>query len=84
LCSAEDVESAGFCTGNDEHALSGYFFRGRAIADAAGKVTFDGCFPGWYPSRSIHIHVLVRPAANAGEATPPTPSPSASSSSRKS
>jgi len=60
LYSAEDVENPGFCTGDDEHALESYFFRGRAIADAAGKVTFEGCFPGWYPSRSIHIHVLVR------------------------
>jgi protocatechuate 3,4-dioxygenase beta subunit len=65
--SAEDVQSAAFCTGNDADALAAYFFRGRAIRDAAGKVTFDGCFPGWYPSRSIHIHVLVRPASNAGD-----------------
>ena len=65
--SADDAQSAAFCTSNDEHALSSYFFRGRAIADADGKVTFDGCFPGWYPGRSIHIHVLVRPAANAGD-----------------
>ena len=34
-----------------------------------GKLSFHGCFPGWYPGRSIHIHVLVRPAANAGETT---------------
>jgi protocatechuate 3,4-dioxygenase beta subunit len=67
--SAEDAQSPGFCTGNDAAALAGYFFRGRAIADVAGKVTFDGCFPGWYPGRSIHIHLLVRPAASAGEAT---------------
>jgi len=69
LYSAEDVQSVAFCTSNDEHAVSGYFFRGRAISDADGKLSFHGCFPGWYPGRSIHIHVLVRPAANAGEAT---------------
>lgn len=69
LYSAEDVQSVAFCTSNDAHAVSGYFFRGRAISDADGKLSFHGCFPGWYPGRSIHIHFLVRPAANAGEAT---------------
>jgi protocatechuate 3,4-dioxygenase beta subunit len=67
--SAEDVEGGDFCTGGDEAALAGYFFRGRAISDDAGKVTFDGCFPGWYSGRSIHIHLLVRPADSAGEST---------------
>jgi protocatechuate 3,4-dioxygenase beta subunit len=67
--SAEDVEGGDFCTGGDEAALAGYFFRGRAISDDAGKVTFDGCFPGWYSGRSVHIHVLVRPADSAGEST---------------
>jgi protocatechuate 3,4-dioxygenase beta subunit len=64
--SAADVENPSFCTGNNEHALESYFFRGRALSDATGKVTFDGCFPGWYASRSVHIHLLVRPATKAG------------------
>jgi protocatechuate 3,4-dioxygenase beta subunit len=69
LYSAEDVQALAFCTSNEEHAISGYFFRGRALSDDDGKLSFHGCFPGWYPGRSIHIHVLVRPAANAGERT---------------
>lgn len=67
--SGDDVEGGDFCTGGNQDAVGRYFFRGRAISDDSGKVTFDGCFPGWYSGRSIHIHVLVRPAANAGEST---------------
>jgi protocatechuate 3,4-dioxygenase beta subunit len=71
LYSADDIpaQALSFCTSDSEHALSGYFFRGRALSDDDGKLSFHGCFPGWYPGRSIHIHILVRPAANAGETT---------------
>lgn len=66
--SAEDVEAGDFCTQGNQHAIAGYFFRGRAVSDAAGKLTFDGCYPGWYGGRALHVHLLVRPAANVGEA----------------
>jgi protocatechuate 3,4-dioxygenase beta subunit len=72
LYSGDDIQGGNaleFCTSNDDHALSGYFCRGRAVSDAAGKLSFHGSYPGWYPGRSIHIHILVRPAANAGETT---------------
>lgn len=71
LYSGDDLQdnALAFCTSDNEHALSGYFFRGRALSDEDGKLSFHGCFPGWYPGRSIHIHILVRPAASAGEAT---------------
>jgi len=66
--SAEDVEAGDFCTQGNEHATRGYFMRGRAVSDVAGKLIFDGCYPGWYGGRALHIHLLVRPAANVGEA----------------
>jgi protocatechuate 3,4-dioxygenase beta subunit len=69
LYSAKDVQSLSFCTANDAKAIASYFFRGRAITDADGKLTFDTCYPGWYPSRAIHIHFAVRRAAHAGENT---------------
>lgn len=67
--SAHDVENVAFCTGNDPTAIEAYFFRGRAISDAQGKVVFDGCFPGWYASRAVHIHLVARLADHAGEST---------------
>jgi protocatechuate 3,4-dioxygenase beta subunit len=67
--SAEDVEGGTFCTSGDDHAIESYFFRGRAIADADGRVMFDSCFPGWYGGRALHIHLLVRMPDHAGEAS---------------
>jgi protocatechuate 3,4-dioxygenase beta subunit len=65
--SGDDVESGEFCTGGDADAEQAYFFRGRARSGADGLVTFDTTFPGWYSSRAVHIHFLVRRAADAGE-----------------
>lgn len=68
IYSAEDVQGGDFCTSGDAHALESYFFRGRAIADDDGRVIFDSCYPGWYSSRAVHIHVLVRMPEYAGSA----------------
>ena len=35
------------------------FLRGRQRADAAGMVEFRTIYPGWYPGRTVHIHVMV-------------------------
>jgi protocatechuate 3,4-dioxygenase beta subunit len=35
------------------------FLRGRQPADAAGLVEFATIYPGWYPGRTVHIHVMV-------------------------
>jgi hypothetical protein len=69
IYSAKDVENLAFCTASDADALEGYFFRGRAVSDSDGKLVFDTCFPGWYASRAIHIHFVVRRAAHVGEHT---------------
>ncbi len=34
--------------------------RGYQITDAHGVVEFTTIFPGWYPGRTIHIHVKLR------------------------
>lgn len=67
--SGHDVEVKGFCTANNTHALENYFFRGRAVTDAQGKVIFDGCYPGWYTGRSVHVHLMVRKADHLGESS---------------
>jgi protocatechuate 3,4-dioxygenase beta subunit len=38
---------------------TGTFLRGTQIADAEGKVTFQGIYPGWYTGRAIHFHLKV-------------------------
>lgn len=35
------------------------FLRGTQTSDSAGNVTFQTIFPGWYPGRTVHIHVKV-------------------------
>ena len=38
------------------------FLRGGQISDAAGKVTFQTIYPGWYMGRTVHIHIKVHVA----------------------
>jgi len=40
------------------------FLRGRQHTDAAGMVEFDTIYPGWYPGRTVHIHLMVHLAAS--------------------
>ena len=35
------------------------FLRGRQTTDEAGMVEFRTIYPGWYPGRTVHIHVMV-------------------------
>jgi len=39
------------------------FLRGRQTTDAAGMVEFHTIYPGWYPGRTVHIHLMVHTAA---------------------
>ncbi|NBD11267.1 dioxygenase family protein [Corallococcus silvisoli] len=58
LYSGEDASD--FCTSGDAVARAARWFRGVQTTDANGRVDFDTCFPGWYSSRTIHIHFTVR------------------------
>lgn len=58
-------ENVGFCTGDDADHASHLYFRGIQTTDANGVVAFDTCFPGWYSSRTIHIHFTVTTSAGA-------------------
>lgn len=58
LYSGEDASD--FCTTGDADARSHRYFRGVQVTDASGRVDFDTCYPGWYSSRTIHIHFQVR------------------------
>ena len=35
------------------------FLRGRQAADAVGMIEFRTIYPGWYPGRTVHVHVMV-------------------------
>jgi protocatechuate 3,4-dioxygenase beta subunit len=52
-------ENVGFCTGNDSEYSSHLYFRGKQTTDANGVVFFDTCFPGWYASRTVHVHFTI-------------------------
>ena len=36
------------------------FLRGSQPTDAAGMVEFRTIYPGWYPGRTVHIHLIVQ------------------------
>lgn len=36
------------------------FLRGRQTTDDVGDVEFRTIYPGWYPGRTVHIHLMVR------------------------
>jgi protocatechuate 3,4-dioxygenase beta subunit len=38
------------------------FLRGRQHTDRAGMVEFRTIYPGWYPGRTVHIHVMAHAA----------------------
>ncbi|MFL5355055.1 protocatechuate 3,4-dioxygenase [Archangium sp.] len=53
-------DAANMCTNGNAAARAARYFRGIQTADANGRVDFNTCFPGWYSSRSVHIHFTVR------------------------
>lgn len=38
---------------------SGMFLRGTQTTNAKGQATFTTVYPGWYPARTIHIHLKL-------------------------
>jgi protocatechuate 3,4-dioxygenase beta subunit len=58
LYSGDDASD--MCTAGDADARAARYFRGVQTTDAKGRVDFDTCFPGWYSSRTIHVHYTVR------------------------
>lgn len=43
----------------DEHLPHETFLRGRQVADQAGMVELHTIYPGWYPGRTVHIHLIA-------------------------
>ncbi|XP_054155446.1 uncharacterized protein LOC128953928 [Oppia nitens] len=40
------------------------FLRGSQFTDSDGMVQFDTIFPGWYPGRTVHIHLMAYSGPN--------------------
>jgi protocatechuate 3,4-dioxygenase beta subunit len=55
-----DVKDPGFNT------IGQKFLRGYQLTDARGEAKFLTIYPGWYEGRTVHIHVKVRTAPQAG------------------
>lgn len=42
-----------------EYLSDQMFLRGRQHTDESGMVEFTTIYPGWYPGRTVHIHLMV-------------------------
>lgn len=51
-----DVQDPGFDTRGQK------FLRGYQVTDARGEARFITIYPGWYPIRTVHIHIKIRTA----------------------
>ncbi len=54
-----DVEDPSFTT------LGQKFLRGYQRTDSRGEAKFVTIYPGWYPGRTVHIHIKVRTSPDA-------------------
>jgi protocatechuate 3,4-dioxygenase beta subunit len=64
------ADAAGVYSDEPSEATAGQtFLRGYQLTDANGLVTFKTIYPGWYPGRTVHIHVMVRVGASASQFT---------------
>lgn len=52
-------DASNMCTANNAAAKAARWFRAVQITDANGRVDFDTCFPGWYASRTVHVHFTI-------------------------
>jgi protocatechuate 3,4-dioxygenase beta subunit len=62
------TSNPGTCSNNRLSVQSADWFRGIQASDNAGRVTFDSCFPGWTPGRTVHINLAVSVPDSGGTA----------------
>ena len=58
------ADAAGNYSGFGNGAGSRTFLRGIQKTDATGLAVFTTVYPGWYPGRTVHIHVKVHVAGS--------------------
>ena len=57
-------DAAGVYSGFGQGAGNRTFMRGIQRTDATGLAVFQTVYPGWYPGRTVHIHVKVHLGGN--------------------
>jgi protocatechuate 3,4-dioxygenase beta subunit len=57
-------DAGGTYSGFGAGAASRTFLRGVQKTDAHGVARFRTIYPGWYPGRTVHIHVMVHVGGN--------------------
>ncbi|NOK19704.1 protocatechuate 3,4-dioxygenase [Corallococcus carmarthensis] len=63
---AGESQNLAFCAGDAQAEVEPYqYFRGVQFTDEDGRVDFYSCYPGWYSSRTVHLHLTVRRGATA-------------------
>jgi protocatechuate 3,4-dioxygenase beta subunit len=58
------ADAEGIYSGFGEGAASRTFMRGIQRTNAKGLALFRTVYPGWYPGRTVHIHVKVHLGGN--------------------
>src|SRR5919108_869467 len=58
------ADAAGIYSGFGAGAGNRTFMRGIQRTNAKGLATFRTVYPGWYPGRTVHIHVKVHVGGN--------------------
>src|SRR5215813_3052306 len=58
------ADAAGVYSGFGAGASSRTFMRGLQRTNASGLAIFQTVYPGWYPGRTVHIHVKVHVGGN--------------------
>src|ERR671937_1990164 len=58
------ADASGIYSGFGQGASSRTFMRGIQRTNAKGLATFRTVYPGWYPGRTVHIHVKVHLGGN--------------------
>ena len=52
-------DAANMCNPDDPQAKAADFARGLQVTDSEGRVDFLTVYPGWYRTRTVHIHLRV-------------------------
>lgn len=58
------ADATGVYSGFGAAAGSRTFLRGIQRTDATGVALFETIYPGWYPGRTVHVHVKVHLGGN--------------------
>ena len=58
------ADASGVYSGFGAGSANRTFLRGIQRTDASGVATFETVYPGWYPGRTVHIHVKVHVGGN--------------------